>query len=228
VAIVLLIIGLVFDVVALIIEIDNYGVLSDLDRGIDVPIADVSAADDRSTFAALAQLGLYVPVIVAFLVWFSRAYRNLERLSVSGLRYGQGWSIGAWFVPILAFFRPKQIANDIWRASAAPRGSDWHTREVPSLIHWWWGIWIATGLLGNISGRAYVNAQTLKEQLSASSLSAVSDVVSIVAAVMAILVIRAVTARQESCARQPVAPQPEAQSPSAPMPPLPPLPPLPV
>ena len=41
---------------------------------------------------------------------------------MQGLRYGNGWAIGAWFVPILSLVRPKQMANEIWRGSE--RGVD--------------------------------------------------------------------------------------------------------
>ena len=56
---------------------------------------------------------LVIATGVAFLVWFSRAYRNLDALDLPR-RYGTGWAIGGWFVPFLNFARPKQVADDIW------------------------------------------------------------------------------------------------------------------
>ena len=52
--------------------------------------------------------------------------RLLEPAEARGrhLRYGTGWAIGAWFIPIFNLFRPKQIANDIDRASAPDAGHD--------------------------------------------------------------------------------------------------------
>ncbi|HET9198695.1 MAG TPA: DUF4328 domain-containing protein [Solirubrobacterales bacterium] len=84
-----------------------------------------------------------------FIAWFFQAYKNLRRLGVANLRFGNGWAIGAWFVPILGMWRPKQIANDVWRGSE--RGAEltggWRTVPVPSLLHWWWGLFIVQGLL---------------------------------------------------------------------------------
>jgi hypothetical protein len=208
-----LILGIVVDAIALIVEVDYYSVLDELDRGIDVSVADIQAADDRSAAAGLAQIVSYIPAIVAFIVWFARAYRNTAGLGATGMRRKPGWSIGAWFVPILNLFRPKQIANDIWRATdpALPRvASGWQGNAVHGLIHWWWAIWIMAGVSGNLSTRVYLNAETLSEQLGASAFSAFADVVFIAAAVLAILVVRRVTGRQEQRAAMLSAPEPQA------------------
>jgi hypothetical protein len=82
---------------------------------------------------------------ILFAVWFYRAYQNLPALRTSG-RYATGWAIGAWLVPILNLFRPKQIADDIWRSSdpTLPEnpGNLWLAGKVAPLLHWWWGVWI--------------------------------------------------------------------------------------
>lgn len=214
---------IVTDLAALVVEISFYTVLEELDRGVDVAIGDITAAEDRSLAAGLVQLVTYFAAAIAFIVWFRRAYRNTAGLGATGMRYKPGWSIGAWFVPILALFRPKQISNDIWRASDPElprRASGWQGNKVDGLIHWWWGVWIVAGILGNVSAQVYFAAETLSEQLGASSLAAVADVVFIVAAVLAILVVRAVTIRQEereemlAVPELPVPPEPHALQPA--------------
>ena len=81
-----------------------------------------------------------------FLRWFYAAYGNLPLLSAGSPRFKRGWAIGAWFVPILNLFRPKQIANDIWRGSdpqLSPGASpDWSGGSLPGLYALWWGGWI--------------------------------------------------------------------------------------
>ena len=120
----------------------------------------------------MAQFAAYLAAAIAFIVWFRRAYRNTAGLGATGMRYKPGWSTGAWFVPILNLFRPKQISNDIWRASdpELPRqATGWQGNEVHALIHWWWAIWIVAGFFSNISASVYFNAETLSEQLIASA-----------------------------------------------------------
>lgn len=93
-----------------------------------------------------------------FITWFFQAYKNMRRLGVQDMRFGNGWAIGSWFVPFLSLWRPKQIANDIWRGSE--RGTDvhngWKQVPVPSLVHWWWAFFLAQGLL------LYVSQQTIE------------------------------------------------------------------
>lgn len=82
---------------------------------------------------------------IMFIIWFYRAYQNLPALRTYG-RYGTGWAIGAWLVPILNLFRPKQIADDIWRASdpSLPENPTnlWLSGKVAPIVHWWWTVWI--------------------------------------------------------------------------------------
>lgn len=102
----------------------------------------------------------------AFIAWFYRAYKNLRRLGLQGLRFGTGWAIGAWFIPILGMVRPKNIANDIWRGSepGVEVTSGWHRGEVPRLVHWWWGLFIVQGLLIQFGGQTVNSGYRLLER----------------------------------------------------------------
>jgi hypothetical protein len=113
-----------------------------------------SAYHRYAIWVGLSGLALVVSAAV-FITWFYRAYKNLRRLGVQNMRYGQGWSIGAWFVPILSLFRPKQIANDIWRGSerGAEVSTQWRGLGVPSLVRWWWGLFLAQGVLLEVGQR---------------------------------------------------------------------------
>jgi hypothetical protein len=98
-------------------------------------------------------VGIYSVLLLVcaglFIAWFFQAYKNLRRLGVANLRYGNGWAIGSWFVPILGMWRPKQIANDVWRGSepGAEVSSGWKAVSVPSFLHWWWGLFLTQGVL---------------------------------------------------------------------------------
>src|SRR5206468_1879963 len=105
--------------------------------------ADIQAAAHRLDVGDGISFWAWVICAVVFLVWTHRTYRNLAPLGVSGLRFRSGWAIGAWFVPVLAIWRPKQIVNDTWRASdrdlppSAAR-ADWGGRRTPALMAAWW------------------------------------------------------------------------------------------
>jgi Domain of unknown function (DUF4328) len=97
--------------------------LADIEQGRFVTQQELDDNDVRQGLVAAADFILVTATAVFFLLWFYRAYRTLTSLGVSCLRWGYGWAIGGWFVPILSLWRPKQIANDIWRESA-PRTTD--------------------------------------------------------------------------------------------------------
>ena len=112
--------------------------------GAPAGLAEITDAEDRVDQASIAIVVAYVVLgIFTFIPWFHRAYSNLPKLGVAHLRYGTGWAIGAWFIPIFNLFRPKQIANDIDRASAPDAlvtTNVWHRRAPAALLHWWWGL----------------------------------------------------------------------------------------
>lgn len=167
----------------------------------DVPsLAELEASDDRQAIAGTLLLATFVVATVTFIVWFSRAYRNLEALGATGLRYGKGWAIGAWFVPFLNLVRPKQITNDIWRASdpeAAPdQGIDWREKSVPGFLAVWWGVWIVSISASNLAARLYFRGDDAEDIRNADYLDLVSLGLDGVAAVLAILVASRITRRQ--------------------------------
>lgn len=110
---------------------------------IDAALGDSVGA---ATFAGFASLGTGI----AFAVWTLRVYSNLEPLGADQPRYGKGWAIGGWLVPVLNYWRPKQIVNDAWRAAdpALPLGrtQEWHGRPVALILDWWWALFVGSSL----------------------------------------------------------------------------------
>lgn len=170
----------------------------------------VPAYDDYTSWVGLYGLAFIVAAGV-FIAWFFRAYRNLGRLGVENRRYGNGWAIGAWFVPILGLVRPKQIANDLWRGSekGADAAAGWHEVEVPTLLHWWWGLFLLQGVLLEV-GQRLVNGGygdldslgSIDSGLSQIKTGTVVDVlggiVAILGAVLAIKVVARISERLDA------------------------------
>lgn len=53
-----------------------------------------------------------------FLAWLHRARRDAGRISPDRLRFGRGWTIGVWFVPVANLLLGPLTVADVWRASA--------------------------------------------------------------------------------------------------------------
>jgi hypothetical protein len=88
-----------------------------------------------------------------FIPWFAAAYGNLRRLGVQHVPWSDRWAVGAWFIPFVSIWRPKQIANEIWRGSeqgAEVASERWRLGEVSPVVHWWWGLFLAGGFVAAI------------------------------------------------------------------------------
>jgi hypothetical protein len=145
---------------------------------------------------------------IVLIAWFYRAYCNLVRVGIADLRFGPGWAVGGWFIPIFNLFRQKQIANDIWKASAAAGTVGLPRRnEVPlsRAVNWWWAAWILSSILSGIGG-IQVSSANSTVAFSISSLhkeeaglwwNQAGLVVSIAAALLAIQFVGAVSRLQD-------------------------------
>ncbi|HEX2127784.1 MAG TPA: DUF4328 domain-containing protein, partial [Solirubrobacterales bacterium] len=88
------------------------GALNELIDGGSPEPGEVGDARDLVDAATLAfSLAVFPLGPAVFLPWFYRAYTNLGRFGLQDLRFTPGWSVAAWFIPILNLFRPKQIAD---------------------------------------------------------------------------------------------------------------------
>jgi hypothetical protein len=185
-----------------------------LDGGAINP-SDIQHADDLDKIATIAGYAGLVVGAACFIPWFNRAYGNLTRLGFRKLRYAPGWAVGGWFIPIVNLFRPKQIANDIYRASTPGLDTStefWKTQPISGLLSWWWGLYIASGLLAGIGAStastddtnfttALEATRAVREEKSGLVLTSIASGVGIVAAILAIKLVTDLTQRQEEAAR---------------------------
>lgn len=156
----------------------------------------------------VAVILLFLPLIPVFIVWFYQARKNAGGRGWRQ-RWGPGWAIGAWFVPVIFLWFPYQIMADIWRAGlpASERG-----RPAWLPIAWW-----ACWLLAWFTGFRYISttASTFHGFTAGFYLGETipSKIFGAAAAILLILVIRAVS--NEGVGR-PLAPdQPPPAAPAA-------------
>jgi hypothetical protein len=122
--------------------------LQRFDSGGDVTFADLSSADDLVAVAIALTFVMLISIIVLLIIWLWRAYSNIRVFGATPLRYGRGWTIGAWFIPIANLVIPKQLFNDVWRGAdvRAPYNARWRHLPVDHLITAWWGSFVVSGL----------------------------------------------------------------------------------
>lgn len=198
----LLALGILADAAGAITGVDQLGVLDRLVSGEDVPGGEIDASDNRYALVGGLQSFAVLGTVVLWLIWFRRAYHNVERLAPGGTRFGHGWAIGAWFVPFLNLWRPKQIANDIYRSGATDTaaGIPFRERGVDPWLHVWWGLWILTSVLGRVGLGNVFGAETLKQQRDSDAATIGSDATSVLAGMAAFYVVLTLTRRQDRAA----------------------------
>lgn len=83
---------------------------------------------------------------VAGSLWLRRARANAELIDPAYHHArSAGWAWGGWICPIVSFWFPFQLVRDVLRA-ASPGAST-------TLLGWWWGLFLAMSVLGNVLGR---------------------------------------------------------------------------
>lgn len=136
-------------------------------------------------------LVIYIVCIVMFIMWFRRAYFNLHKLVPSSqLKYSEGWAAGTWFIPIFNLWGPYQIATDLFSKSEAIL-VEHNLMEGKPKFHlvknWWWGLWIAAGILNRVSSRMDDNFDLL---LIGSIIGIIGSILAIGAGLLAIQMIK--------------------------------------
>ena len=186
------------DLAAVGSDLAEIELLSRIEAGAGVTMAEVETNDDRQAAIGLIQIVVLIATPIAFLMWLHRVRRNLTALGAEGLRFTPGWSVGWWFVPIMNLFRPFQIMSETWRANdPGAVGDDWPSARRTPLIGWWWALFLISGFVGNSAARMLLRGDTASELIVASWANIGSDGLEIPAAILAILLVRGINQRQE-------------------------------
>jgi hypothetical protein len=179
-------------------------------RAVRQLLGDAAATGDLYLWVGLVQAAWFLVTAGLWLAWFRRAYLNLPALGARRLRYRPWWAVGAWLVPVFSLFRPKQVLNDIWRASdpdLPPDQADtWRRRPVAELLGWWWLAFLASVLVRSITTEAVHAAADLmllgllperfdRFQPSAG-MQVAADLLTVLCGLLALRVVRRTTARQ--------------------------------
>jgi uncharacterized protein DUF4328 len=167
-------------VVAVVSDALEIALLGRLISGADVSDAALDGNDRRQAIVGGVQQLVIFAAAGTFIAWLYRAYGNLDVASPGTRRYLQGWAIGGWFVPFMAFWRPKQVLNDVWQGGTGYRSS--------ALTWFWWAnfvVWGVTGTLYRLSARA---AETPEAVRGASTTLLIYDLLCVSGALLALRV----------------------------------------
>ena len=128
--------------------------------------------------------------VVAWGRWVMRAARNIRALYPGRpFEFTPGWSFGWYFVPFANLVVPFHATREPWRASCA----DDDPYSFDGALNAWWGFWLASNILANMT--------TLANAVAAAH---VRDLAGIIAAALALLVVTTINKHQLLRAAAPV------------------------
>ncbi len=151
-----------------------------------------NASDLRQMIIAWLQTGLYITSAVFFLNWFRRAYGNLHRAGVTHLNHSESMAVWAWFIPIISFFRPVQIMNEIWTVTQEKikKFDRSYLRKSGGLaIGAWWTLFIISHIVGRFIFKGAFSEDTIEGLINGAEMMILSDFLHIPEALLVIYIV---------------------------------------
>ncbi len=196
--VVLFSVGLLVMLMDLIFSLRLYGTYDDF---FSDTVDSTALEDDEGVTEGFDALWFFlsIPMVVLWVIWFRRTYVNAQALAPGRQRFSSGLAAGAWFIPVVQFWFPKQMANDVWTASAPPTPAGYPPQPGTGrgLLNTWWVLFLAMLVTSTISFFVFAEAETYGEHQTSVAWSILTDVVSIPCAVFAIGVVVRLSALQE-------------------------------
>ena len=176
---------------------NRLSVIDDLENGrftFDL-IQRANDADDAVDATAAVLVLITVATAIVWIIWQWRCAKNAEVLGNTAPRFGPGWSIGAWFIPLANFVIPVLIVQDLWRASApGARPGTWRKERGSALIGFWWAAFLLGAVLMQATGE---DDATLDELRTTNGAALAGVVATAIAAVLAVVLVVQLTRRFE-------------------------------
>jgi hypothetical protein len=161
---------------------------------------EAEANDTRQRVVGIIYLLAYVVTGVAFLKWIHRANFNVRGFGAQNLQFTPGRSIGYYFIPFLNLVRPYRAMKEIWQASKNP--DEWSSQSAPSILGWWWALFLISGFLGQMSFRLSMQANNIATLSTSTVVSIVSELVEIPLCLVALTLVTNIFRMQEGLVRR--------------------------
>jgi hypothetical protein len=113
--------------------------------------AGVAPKDIATLFSTLLILVTIASIVAWFAVvqWMRERYDQYETHGTGQMRLSRSWITWSWLLPIVSFWYPKKMIDDLLRASTSsqPVKSD----KEPIRTQTWWATWITYTIMSNLA-----------------------------------------------------------------------------
>ncbi len=158
-----------------------------------VRVTELEASDLTNYGVGITQIAVYLVAALLFLRWLYRVRANAEILSLEPHRHNRAWMTFGWFVPVICFWFPKQIVDDIWNAS-----DDRPPQYRSGLVWAWWVAWVIVVVGNTVVGRVLARSDDAATLAMAARLDVALVAVTVAAAGLAAAVVWKITGFQEA------------------------------
>ncbi|MFV0305539.1 MAG: DUF4328 domain-containing protein [Moheibacter sp.] len=178
--------------VGLLTGYNELQILKNAQIGEYVSEEEANLSDLLQRIIGLIQLGLYIASVVVFLNWFRRAYGNLHRVGITYLKHKESMAVWTWFIPIVWFFRPVQIMNEIWTEIQEKIKEFDPTYVMQSgelIIGLWWTLFIISNFIGRYVLKTAFKQDTIEQLIESSEATLISNILEVPEALLVILIV---------------------------------------
>ena len=168
----------------------------------NVPIdpAEAEWNDLRQGLCGITSLAILVLTAIFFGIFVVRAHHNVRGFGAAGMTITPGWAFGYFFVPILSLFKPYVAMSELWRASKSP--TQWSDLSK-GLVPLWWTLWIVSSIMGQISFRLSMAADTVPLIVGSTWVSLADDVLDVPMCLVAMFMLMKIQRSQVEWVKSP-------------------------
>ncbi len=156
--------------------------------------------DARQSICGITSLTILVMTSIFFGMFVVRAHHNVRGFGAEGMTITPGWAFGYFFIPILSLFKPYVAMSELWRSSQSP--SRWSNLSK-GLVPLWWTLWIVSSIVGQISFRASMAADTVPLIIGSTWVAIVDDALEVPLCLVAMFMLMRIQRSQVEWAKSP-------------------------
>jgi len=139
-------------------------------------------------------------VIVFFLIWEYRSFKNLTALKAESVEFSPGWAVGWWFIPLANLIKPFQAIRELWNESDPEFDEEavFHYKGggTPPIIGFWWAFFLLSNVANNLSNRL-LNANNGKLFEGFPIFFIIFSLLQLAAIILVVLIVKRITEKQE-------------------------------
>lgn len=182
---------------ALISDSMQLNMLEDIET---ITVEAAEANDRRVNIVDWTQIVIILISWILVLVWKYRTNKNCHGFGAKDMRFTPGWAVGWHFVPVMNFFRPYQVMQEIWKVSTDPM--TWKTQRGSALIKWWWFFFLISTVFGKyfakISIRNAFGEQSIEQLKLITSSGICTNCAFMVSTILTLFIIFEISEKQNN------------------------------